>query len=70
MIPYFASHLAFYMLLFGEPGSEQMFRINGGYDSCLVAAYHLRSYAPNLKMRCMSGIEWDKDKPGKLLEAP
>jgi hypothetical protein len=64
MITYMYSHLAFYVLLVSYGGPEYGYRISGGYDSCLVASHTLTQYDRNARVRCMSGIEWDKAKPG------
>lgn len=70
MIPYFASHLAFYILLVSHGGPEIALRIEGGYDSCLVARHTVVMYGSAQSARCISGIEWDKTgRPGMLAAA-
>lgn len=58
------SHLAFYVLFISYDGlPEEVARIQGGYDSCLVAAHTVKQYHPRAAVRCLSGIEYDRQGP-------
>jgi hypothetical protein len=66
MTPYFASHLAFYMILVLTPAGEEAWQVKGGYDWCRVILKTVQDYG--LTARCVSGIEWDRT--GRLGRIP